>query len=121
MEQLKTDSEPFLRGKVMITRDTMDKIQELKERRYSQEKVAKKLNISRSTVRRYWKGEKGTAADKPLLDRLGLGYFFALKECPHCHTIYPAPKFSPIFSCPGCNKKASWPRCYYGKSTDIPK
>jgi transcriptional regulator with XRE-family HTH domain len=57
----------------------IDKIQKLKARRYTQEKVAEQLGLSRSTVARYWGRKKGTHLDQGVSKNdlvASLGFFF---------------------------------------------
>ena len=98
---------------VMITQDVIGKIQKLKARRYSQGKVAEKLEISRSTVARYWKGEKKLSGGKAASKKLGLDDLFVVEKCPHCGLSYPKPKFIAAWYCPGCKKPTVWPKCWY--------
>jgi predicted Zn-ribbon and HTH transcriptional regulator len=81
----------------MLTQDDINKIQKLKERGYSQAKIASKLGISRSTVVRYWG-----------IKRLRFSDLFQLGPCPDCGTIYPKPKFMPNWKCPYCKKEYIW-------------
>ncbi len=99
----------------MITHDTIDKIQKLKARRYSQDKVAKELKISRSTVARYWSVEKEPSGGRVAPKKLGLDDVFLLGKCPLCGLFYPKPKFMPVWSCPGCKKQTSWKDCWYSR------
>ncbi len=97
----------------MITRDVIEKIQKLKERRYSQTKVAQELGISKSTVARYWHGEKQSTGSKAVPKRLGIDDVFVFTKCIHCGLAYPSPKFMPAWLCPGCKKQNSWKACWY--------
>ena len=81
----------------MISKDDIAKIQALKAKRYSQAKVAKELNISRSSIQRYW-GPK----------RLTFDVLFLVSPCKECKTIYPHPKFLPQWKCPFCKKDFEW-------------
>ncbi len=97
----------------MITRDTIDEIQRLKETRYSQSKIAKLLNLSKSTVARNWHGEKGTAAHPVAPKRLRLEDLFLIGTCDDCGITYPMPKFLPSWACPGCYAETDWQKCWY--------
>jgi predicted DNA-binding protein (UPF0251 family) len=81
----------------MITKDEIKKIRELKARGYSQEKVAKEMKISRSTVQRHWRGRK-----------LKLEDLFIYAKCVHCKSPYPHPKFLSGWECPACRKPYTW-------------
>ncbi len=96
----------------MITLDTINEIKRLKERRYSQAKVAKQLNISKSTVARYW-GEKKDSVAKAGLKRVGFEDVFRIGKCDSCGLTYPKPKFMPAWQCPNCNKPDAWSGCWY--------
>ncbi len=97
----------------MITRDTIDEIQRLKERRYTQDRVAKELKISRSTVARYWSGGKELSRGKTAPRKWGFEDVFVIRECPDCGLIYPCPKFMPVWFCPGCKRQNRWENCCY--------
>lgn len=99
----------------MITRDTIDKIQKLKGRRYSQEKISKELKISRSTVARYWEEEKELSGAKAVPKKFDLNDLFHVGKCTHCGLIYPMPKFMPAWLFPGCKKQANWKNCWYSE------
>jgi transcriptional regulator with XRE-family HTH domain len=97
----------------MITQDEIDKIQNLKARRYSQSRVAEKLDISISTVARYWdQGEKlkgGSLSPK----KFDLDNLFRMAKCVNCGLVYPNPKFLRSWTCPGCNMVMEWKSCWY--------
>jgi hypothetical protein len=86
----------------MITTDEEQKIKELKARGYSQSKIAKELNISRSTVARHWGGRKLILSD-----------LFAVGPCRRCKTVYPMPKFLPSFHCPYCKEEFFWWKLWF--------
>jgi transcriptional regulator with XRE-family HTH domain len=88
----------------MISQDDINKIRDLKSRRYSQGKVAQELGVSRSTVARYW-GDSGK--------RLKLENLFQMGECRNCGLIYPKPKFLASWTCPLCKNVYSWKKCWY--------
>jgi transcriptional regulator with XRE-family HTH domain len=100
----------------MISQDMIEKIQKLKTRRYTQEKVAEQLGLSRSTVARYWGDRKGTSLDKRVSkdDVVAiLGYFFQMGRCSDCGITYPKPKFLPEWKCPKCRATSGWGKCWY--------
>ena len=103
----------------MITQDMIDEIQQLKERRYNQKAVAEKLNISKSTVARYWDRKGELSGNKSATEKHDfyqvLFDLFYFSECESCGTVYPQPKFMPYWQCPGCKKQNSWPKCWYPK------
>ena len=86
----------------MITKDDVAKIQELKKRGYSQDKVALELKISRSTVARNWGGKRHTFRD-----------LFLLGPCVRCGTVYPKPKFLIQWKCPYCEDDVYWKKPWF--------
>jgi transcriptional regulator with XRE-family HTH domain len=86
----------------MITKDDITRIQNLKAKDYSQTKVAQELNISRSTVARYWGGRK-----------LSLNDLYLVSPCSACGTVYPKPKFLANWKCPYCKKDFYWPNPWF--------
>ncbi len=92
----------------MLTDDDVSKIQALKAKGYSKAKVAKTMGLARGTVAKYWgrKEERVSLADlKARLDEC-----FQWWTCPNpdCRLMYPAPRFLPEWSCPGCRKTYVW-------------
>ncbi len=90
----------------MLTDDEVKKIQVLKERGYSETKVAKTLGLARGTVAKYWgsSGERVSLADlKRRVDEC-----FKWETCEECGLMYWAPKFLPTWHCPGCKTSYSW-------------
>jgi len=81
----------------MLTKDQILKILELKKRGYSQEKVAGKLKMSRSTVQRHWKGK-----------RVKIDDVFVWGKCKNCNSPYPIPKFLGGWKCPACKEGVDW-------------
>lgn len=81
----------------MVTKDELEKIKALKDRGYSQGKIATTLKISRSTVARHW-GRK----------RLTFDDLFSLAKCNQCGTLYPKPKFIHSWNCPYCGRFFTW-------------
>jgi hypothetical protein len=86
----------------VITKDDITKIHGLKARGYSQTKVAQKINISRSTVARYWGGKK-----------LNFNDLYLVSPCSGCGTAYPKPKFLPNWKCPYCKKDFYWVNSWF--------
>jgi len=84
----------------MITQNDIEKIRELKEKGYSQQKVANELKLSRSTVARHWSNTKTL--------ELTLNDLFAVAKCSGCETIYPTPRFLPEWKCPYCKAEFYW-------------
>lgn len=97
----------------MITQDEIDKIQNLRARRYSQSRVAEKLGISISTVARYWDQGQKLTAGKLTPKKFGLDDLFYMGKCGNCGLVYPNPKFLYSWNCPGCNKEMRWKSCWY--------
>lgn len=97
----------------MITQDEIDKIQELKARRYSQSRVAEKLNISISTVSRHWHQGKKLKGSRLTTKKFGFDDLFHIGKCVNCGLVYPNPKFLRSWNCPGCNKVVYWETCWY--------
>jgi hypothetical protein len=97
----------------MITQDDIDRIQEMRARRYSQPRVARELKISVSTVARYWKPGKELRGSGPTPKKYGFGDLFSVGKCPSCGLVYPNPKFLYSWNCPGCKKSVHWPSCQY--------
>ncbi len=81
----------------MITKDQINRIEELKARGYSQSKIAEKLKMSRSTVQRHWRGKK-----------LKLEDLFQIGRCHSCRAPIPKPKFLHSWTCPACKKPLKW-------------
>ncbi len=103
----------------MYNQDVIDKVLELKKRRYSQGKVAKELAISRSTVARYWHLDEKAAEGKEPPKQPGYDLFFKISKCRFCGLVYPKPKFLPSWPCPRCKKRDTWPGCWYEKRVNI--
>jgi hypothetical protein len=78
------------------------------------------LGISRSTVARYWDGEKKTVGGKPTSKKFGLDDLFLVGKCNTCGLIYPMPKFLPFWNCPGCKKHLQWKKCWYKENVSKP-
>jgi hypothetical protein len=91
-----------MKGADMITSDDLEKIQVLKAKGYSQNKIAKELTISRATVARNWGQKKLTIAD-----------LFSVGACSSCGTIHPRAKYQPTFQCPYCKKIFTWREPWY--------
>ena len=69
----------------MISQDTIQKIQRLKGRRFTQENVAQQLGLSRSTVARHWGGRKGISVEEEVSTVMAaLKYYFQIGKCPDC-------------------------------------
>ena len=98
----------------MISQDTIQKIQRLKARRFTQENVAQQLGLSRSTVARHWGGRKGISVEEEVSTVMAaLKYYFEIGKCPDCGITYPRPKFLPEFKCPKCKTTWVWEKCFY--------
>ncbi len=96
----------------MLTKDDVEKIRSLHERRYSHSKIARQLKCSRSTVRNYLglgkKPYKLALPQCPTSKALNILQLFGFGKCPSCGITYPMPKFMPSWRCPVCKKPSQW-------------
>ncbi len=92
----------------MLTDDDVAKIQALKAKGYSKAKVAKAQGLSRGTVAKYWGGRGDRLSLADLKKRLDECFVWRTCPDPACRLMHWAPRFLPVFNCPGCRNTYSW-------------